>query len=106
MPAAVDSILKENKGLREAARLYNIPIETLRRHVNGSVALNARPAPANVLTEEEEDKLAAYLVRMADMGFGVSREGFMGMAYTIIEKSQCKHPFQNGTAGWAWFRVL
>ena len=51
MSAAVDSILKENKGLREAARLYNIP-----------------------------------------------------MAYTIIEKNQRKHPFQNGTAGRAWFQ--
>ena len=31
MSAAMNSILKENKGLREAARLYNVPIETLRR---------------------------------------------------------------------------
>ena len=34
MQATVDSILHDNRGLREAARLYNIPVETLRRHVN------------------------------------------------------------------------
>ena len=34
MQAMVDSILHDNRGLREAARLYNIPVETLRRHVN------------------------------------------------------------------------
>ena len=42
MQAAVDSILHENRGLREAARLYNIPVETLMRHVNGSVEVGAR----------------------------------------------------------------
>ena len=31
MQAAVNSILYDNRGLREAARLYNIPVETLRR---------------------------------------------------------------------------
>ena len=37
MKAAVDSVLQEKRGLKEAARLHNIPVETLRRHVNGSV---------------------------------------------------------------------
>ena len=30
MAAAVDSVLKENKELRKAAHLYNVPIKTLR----------------------------------------------------------------------------
>ena len=103
MAAAVDSVLKENKGLREAARLYNIPTETLRRHVSGAVSLHCRPGPATVLTEEEEEKLANYLVKMADIGFRVTREGIMGIAYSIVEKTGRSHPFKNGTAGRAWF---
>ena len=35
--AAVFSVPYDNKGLREAVRLYNIPVETLGRCVNGSV---------------------------------------------------------------------
>lgn len=103
MAAAVDSVVKENKGLREAARLYNIPTETLRRHVSGAVSLHCRPGPATDLAEDEEEKLARYLVQMADMGFGVTREGIMGIAYSIAEKSECSHPFKNGAAGRAWF---
>ena len=103
MSAAVESVLKVNRGLREASRLYNVPIETLRRRVTGSVAVGCKPGPPIVLTDVEEEKLAEYLVQMADMGFGVSREGVMGMAYTIVTKSQCKHPFSKGTAGRAWF---
>ena len=37
MFAAVSSIINDNKDLREAARLYNIPVETLRRHATGMV---------------------------------------------------------------------
>ena len=103
MEAAINSIRHESKGLREAARLYNIPVETLRRYANGSVEAGYRPGPSTVLTDEKEDKLASYLVQMADMGFGLSRDTVMAMAFTIVEKSQRKHPFRDGKAGRAWF---
>ena len=71
MEAAVKSV-KEGMGLREASRLYNVPVETLRRRVTGAVDLGCRPGPSTVLTVEEETKLAEYVVMMADMGFGLS----------------------------------
>ena len=55
-----------------------------------------------VLTEEET-KLADYLLRMSEMGYGLTSEGVMGLAYSIVEKSKRSHPFQNGSAGRAWF---
>ena len=103
MEAAVNSIRHENKGLREAARLYNIPVQTLRRRTDGRVETGCRPGPSTILTDEQEDKLASYLVQMADMGFGLSRDTVMEMAFTIVEKSQRKHPFRDGKAGRAWF---
>ena len=103
MVAACNSVLKEGKGLREAARLYNVPIETLRRRVNGSVKFGCKPGPPTVLTEEEEDRLADYLIKMSEMGFGLLRDGVMGMAFNIVSKSQRPHPFKNGSAGRAWF---
>ena len=42
MVAAVNSVLEGDYGLREAARLHNVPIETLRRRVTGSVKLDGR----------------------------------------------------------------
>ena len=36
-------------GLREAARSYNVPVETLRQRVNGNVAIDCRPGPETVL---------------------------------------------------------
>ena len=89
MEAAVSSILNENKGLREAARLYNILVETSGRCVNGSVKLGFKPGPGTILTEEVEDKLAAYLVTMADMGYGIKQDTIMEMAFMIAKR---KHP--------------
>jgi len=103
MMAAVKSIHDNGKGLREAARLHNIPVETLRRHASGSVEPGCKPGPHTVLTDEEEDRLARYLVQMANMGFGLSRETVMEMAFTIVQKSQRSHPFRDGKAGRAWF---
>ena len=79
MVAAVRSV-EDGKGLRETARLYNVPVETLHRRVIGSVSLECRPGPPTVLTREEESRLARYIVDMADMGFGLGREDVMCVA--------------------------
>ena len=72
MEAATNGVLDENMTIREASKLYNVPFETLRRHVNGSVIPGCKSGPATVLTEEEEECLASYLLQMAQMGFGLS----------------------------------
>ena len=102
MAAAVECVIKENNGLRQTARLYNIPVETLRRHVNAPVG---NSGPGTVFTEEEEEQLVEYFISMADMGFGLSRELIMNMAFTIAERFQRKHPFnlEKRTAGRSWF---
>ena len=40
---------------------------------------------------------------MVDMGFGLSHDAVMEMAFTIIDKAQRKHLFKDGKAGRAWF---
>ena len=54
MVEAVRSIEEGGKGLREAARYYNILVETLRRRVAGITSLHAKPGRDTVLTIEEE----------------------------------------------------
>ena len=103
MEAADACVLDESMAIREACRLYNVPIETLRRRVNGTVKCGCKPDPSIVLTDEEEVKLAIYLVEMADMGFGLSRDTVMHLAYRIVAKAERKHPFKDEKAGCAWF---
>lgn len=98
MAAAVLSV-QEGKGLREAAKLYNVPVESLRRRVLGTVSVDCRPGPPTILTMEEEDRLCKYIIEMADIGFGLTREDIMQIAYRILEKNHRKHPFHDGMAG-------
>ena len=103
MLEAVKSIEDEGKGLREAARIYNVPVETLRRRVIGITSLDTKPGRDTGLTSEEETRLAQYIVDMCDMGFGLTRQDVMRVAYSIVEKAGREHPFSNGMAGRAWF---
>ena len=67
--------------------------------------MGSRPGPAPVLSSME-DRLAHYLVEMADMGFGLSRQEVMRLAFQIAEESGIKHPFKNCTAGRKWFEAF
>ena len=43
---------------------------------------------------------------MADMGFGLTMEDIMSIAFKIAEFSQRKHPFSNGMACRGWFETF
>ena len=47
MSGAVEHV-KQECGLREAARQYSVPPETLRRSVQGIVGMNCRSGPSTV----------------------------------------------------------
>lgn len=46
------SYVNDGSSLREASRLYNVPVETLRWRVTGAVDLSCKPGPSTVLTPE------------------------------------------------------
>lgn len=78
---------KKNRwmGLRKDSRLYNVPAETLRKPT-GLVSLDCWSEPPTVFTIQEEARLAQYCVTMAYMGFWVTWQDVMGMAYTTADK--------------------
>ena len=103
MENAVKYVNDEGKGLREAARAYHVPVETLRRRVTGAVSINCRPGPPTVFTIEEESMICDYLITMADMGYGLSRDTVMTIAFKLAEKLNKTHPFTGDSAGRSWF---
>ena len=65
----MNAVKVDSKALRQALREYGVPVATLKRWVDGLVAVDARLGPSTVLTREEEDKLCQYCLDMADMGY-------------------------------------
>lgn len=57
MAAAMQSV-QEGKGLREAARLYNVPVESLRRRVLGTVSVDCQPGSPTLLRKRKTDSVS------------------------------------------------
>ena len=68
--------------------------------------LGCRPGPHTVLSEEEESQIVEYVINMANIGFGLTREDVMQLAYKVVEKIGKQHPFLDGSAGWSWFEAF
>jgi hypothetical protein len=103
MEAAVNAVKVDGMPYREASRHYNVPLETLRQRVIGTVEMGAKSGPPTTFTTQEEDLLSNHLIDMADMGVGLSREDTMRMAYTMAEKMGKNHSFKNEAAGRGWY---
>ena len=100
------AFVQNGNSLRQAARLYNVPVETLRRRVNGAVNVDCKPGPSTILTKDEEECLAKYVIEMADRWFGLVSEDLMKAAFAIVERSGRPHPFHDGVAGRGWLEAF
>ena len=56
------------KGLRQAAREYDVPVTTLKRRIDRALPADCKPGPSTVLLKEEQ--LVQYIVEMAEKRFG------------------------------------
>ena len=101
MTEAVKAV-EAGMSLRQAAKVYNVPVETTRRRVLGKVAVDCKPGPATVFSKGEENELVDYVVQMANMGFGLTRGDLQLTAYRLAERLGKSHPFLNGIAGRGW----
>ena len=74
------AITMQKKGLRQAAREYDVPVTTLKRRVDGVLPADCKPGPSTVLLKEEEERLAKYIIEMAQQGFGLSPADIRSLA--------------------------
>ena len=103
MIRAVNAVKVDGEALRKASREYGVPAATLKRRVDGLLAVDARLGPSTVLTREEEDKLYQYCLDMADMGYGLTIEDIKVVGYRIVAGSGRSHPFKEGSTGRDWY---
>lgn len=103
MKRAIDDVTRQIKGLRQAAREYGVPVTTLKRRIDCSLAADCKPGPSTTLLKEEEEKLVNYILTMAQRGFGLSPREICTLAHEIANTSGRNHPFKNGCAGKHWY---
>ena len=91
--AAVD----KGESIRTAAIKFNIPRSTLHDRIKGKVKMGARRGPASYLTTEEEEELANFLVRCAEIGYAHSLSQVLSLVQRIVDSKGIKNMV---TRGW------
>ncbi|XP_030839669.1 uncharacterized protein LOC762421 [Strongylocentrotus purpuratus] len=98
----------EVTSFREAQTRFNVPRNTLIRRYRGQVDEKAPAHKPTVLTEDEEGRIAEWLVECEEKLFGITPTQVCEVAYNIAEKSGRPHPFNKTTkkAGYDWLKTF
>lgn len=84
--SAVAAVKSGSMGYRKASTKYGIPIMTLSDKVKGKTPLKLyKPGPTMYLAEQQEDKLAKYLLHMAQIGYGIPRKDIPNIVKKILD---------------------
>ena len=91
-----------DKGLsiRKVSDMYGIPRSTLHDHVSGKVAYGAKCGPDPYLDLEEEEELASFLIRSAEVGYPHTKKQTFALVQQMLDKKGIE---ANVTNGW-WER--
>ena len=96
--AAVD----QGETIRSAALRFGVARSTLHDRITGKVQEGAKRGPPTYLTLEEEEELASFLLRCADIGYAHSLPQVLALVQNIAES---KGIDKTVTRGW-WQKIL
>lgn len=95
--AAVDG----GMSMKKASTLHHIPYSTFREWCYGVRTTRKRGPPA-VLSPSEEQQIVNYIIRMCEMGQGLTPTALKMKVYDICKSRPT--PFRNGIPGGGWMR--
>jgi transposase len=116
---AISEVVAKTLSLRAAASKYNIHVSTLQHRVakfksdadnpavlhDNAKKFSSKYTVAQVFTNDQENKLAEYLINCSKMHYGLTMKQTMVLAYEYAEHLKCKYPESwkvNGCAGKDW----
>ena len=97
---AVGEVQEGSLSVREAAAKYSIPKGTIHDHASSKVKQGSRPGPAPVLTEDEEEELVKWIIKMAEVGYGQCKQQVCIM---VKDKNGRLNPFTDNLPGRDWW---
>ena len=87
MTKAYEEVLS-GETIRVASEKYAVPKSTLYDRVSGRVTLNARSGPDRYLSDEEEERLAKWLIRCASIGYAKSKKDVLAIVTAMMTKKR------------------
>lgn len=94
---------REGRSMRHAAELFKVPRTCLRRRLENNTLKNK--GGQTIFTAEQENALATRITRLCDIGFGMTREDVMKVAFDFAEGNKIRNNFskEKRQAGKDWF---
>ncbi|VDI22166.1 Hypothetical predicted protein [Mytilus galloprovincialis] len=99
---AVQMVENKAMSIRSASRQYNVPKTTIIDKLNGRSSLQARSGPSPVLFDSEEEMLVHWVIDMAKIGYGQTRQQLLYTVKTILDHDGRKTPFKDNLPGKDW----
>ena len=103
MKAAV-RLCREGKSIKQAAKIYGIPVGTLHGRVTGRVKNGGKIGCPTFLTVEEEAQLEKQLLNVIPKGFNTTNE--LVKKFVSDKVKDRKHPFKKGGPGKKWWMLF
>lgn len=88
---AMNDVRLGGLSIRKSAKKWEIKRTTLQDRLSGRVETNRRKGPPPILTKQEENQFADWLIVMANRGFGMSKES--NTLNTFLDKDGRTTPF-------------
>ncbi|XP_053402897.1 uncharacterized protein LOC123562153 [Mercenaria mercenaria] len=98
---AVDAVQSKSMSLRAASKHYGIPTSTLHDKVHGKTPMS-RPSKT-ILTTAEEQRLVDWVLHMARIGYGRTRQEVLDTVKRIIDADERPNPFKDNRPGKDWW---
>ncbi|CAC5358555.1 unnamed protein product [Mytilus coruscus] len=92
---AVQMVENKSMSIRSASRQYNVPKTTIIDKLNGRSSLQARSGPNPVLYECEEEILVHWVIDMAKIGYGQTKQQLLYTVKTILDHDGRKIPLKD-----------
>ena len=84
MLKAFEAVKGKEMSIRRASEVYGVPRTTLQDRVSGKISLSAKSGH-RLLTDEEESRLAEFLVGCASIGYAKSRKEVLAIVQQILD---------------------
>ncbi|XP_039303426.1 uncharacterized protein LOC120357328 [Solenopsis invicta] len=96
----------EGLTLRQAAHSFEVPKSTLFLKSKYNSPFECRKGPKTVLSAEEENEIASWIVFSADSGFPVNKTRLLDCVQKYFNNNKAKSPFKNNRPGQHWYRAF
>ena len=91
--------------VRQASQIYDIPKMMISDHVTGK-RVCSRHGPEPYLSKQLEDRIASWLIKMARIGYGQTKEQLFVKIQELVNYLQIRTPFLNNRPSEMWYRLF